>query len=232
MKTLAEVLLNEAYEPEKYGGAAQSKGFYILADHEEGIGAGGKLDIAINGTKVIIKETSKPKRGNHRMYLCFEKAGKYDLEFQADCDIDIDFAGQCKVGNLTVKTTGKPFSSIYLSLKKCDTFDLSEANTGRVDLDNLTAIKTFLGPKANVCGFRIAKCNNLTTVDLSGIQNTPNDATGRLYIRNCKKLTTIDFPQAISMPLHLEKLPSLDPAVATAAEKLCKKCNVQYIDMI
>lgn len=232
MKTLAEVLLNEAYEPENYGGAAQGKGFYILADHAQGFAAGGELDIKINGNRVIIKEISKPKRGDHKLYLCFEKAGNYNLEFQTDCDADLELAGQCKVGNLTVKTTGKPFSRVYLGIKKCDTFDLSGTNTGRVDLDNLTAIKTFIGPKSNECGFRIAKCNNLVSVDLSGIQNTPNDATGRLYIRNCKKLTTINFPQAISMPLHLEKLPSLAPDVAADAEKLCKKCNVQYIDMI
>lgn len=231
MKSLESVLLCEEYDPKEYGGGAQGKGFYIAIDNKQGFGAGGELDVTISGGKITIKEKSKPNSGDHHALLWFEKAGNYDLDIHSDCAINIRFGGLCKVGNLKVKTSGKPFESAYLDIKKCEVFNLEEAGASRVDLDNLTAIKQFIGPKSNECGFRIAKCNNLISVDLSDILNTPA-APGRLYIRNCKKLTSIDFPQAISMPLHLEKLPALSNGTKVAAEELCKKCKVQYIDMI
>lgn len=231
MKSLEEVLLCEAYEPENYGGAAQGKGFYIVADHKQGFGAGGELDVTIASNKISIKEKVKPNNGNHDVYVCFEKAGNYDLDFNIDCDAKVRFGGMCKVGNLKVKTSGKPLESVFLDIKKCEVFDLGDADALRVDLDNLTAIKQFIGPKAKECGFRIAKCNNLVSIDLSNILNTPA-ANGRLYIRNCKKLSSIDFPQAISMDLQLEKLPVLNDATKSAAQALCDKCSVKFIDMI
>lgn len=231
MKSLEQVLCCEAYDPNQYGGAAQGKGFYLVIDNKQGFGAGGELDVTIKGNKIDIKEKKAPAQGNHDAFLCFEKAGSYNFEINADCDIKLRLGGMCKISNLTVKTTGKPLINVYLDIKKCEVFDISGVDTGRVDLDNLGGVKRLIGPTAKQCGFRIAKCSNLESIDLSGIQNTPKES-GRLYIRNCKKLTSIDFPQAISMPLQLEKLPSLAPGVSAAADKLCKKCNVQYYDML
>lgn len=240
MKSLEEVLLCEAYEPENYGGAAQGKGFYILIDGLVGSKHDGETDVTINGNKITIKEKSPISRGTHRAYICFEKAGNYNIDIQADCDIDLQVGGACKINNLQINTTGKPLAAIYVSNQKVVNLDLSNTDTGYLGLDGVTALKNVVGPKSKECGFRIAKCSNLESVDLSNIINTPTGkrdggagySIGRLYIRNCKKLSVIDFPQAIGMDLQLEKLPLLNDATKNAAQALCDKCGAKFIDMI
>lgn len=230
MKSLEEVLLCEAYEPNEYGGSAQGTGFYIVIDNKQGMGAGGVLDVKINGNKISIKEKSKPTRGEHDAFLCFEKAGNYELDIQSNCSMKLRIGGACKIGNLKINTSGHPLGPVYLEAKKCDRLDLKGSDAEYVGLDNLTAIKDFVAPTSKECGFRIAKCNNLESVDLSGIQNTPA-GMGRLYIRNCKKLAAISLPQAISMPLQFEKLPAINAGAKQLAQKLCDKCKVQFYDM-
>lgn len=138
-----------------------------MIDHKNDFGAGGELDVKIQGTKITIKEKKAPSRDGHHAYLCIDKPGNYDFDIQTDCDIT----------------------------------------------------------------FRIAKCPNLESTILDKILSTPVMTTGRLYILNCKSLVSIVPPQAVGMPIHLEKLPTLNAASVQACEDVCKKSNQDFFDL-
>ena len=233
MKSLEHILCCEQYNPAEYGGSAQGKGFYIVADHKNGFGQGGELDIKIAGNKITIKENKKPSRSDqgHYVFLVFEKAGKYNLDIAAGCgNLNLRIGGVCKA-SLVLSTSGSPIQSLFIDNKKLETIDLKGADFGYMDFDGLTALKSIIGPTSKECGFRIAKCTNLTSVDFSNILTTPRGTSGRLYVRNCKKLATLMLPQAIGMDLHLEKLPALSQALKQLAKELCEKSGVKYIDL-
>lgn len=233
MKTLFESLVIEAYDPENYGGAAQVAGFYIMIDHKEGFGAGGELDVKIQGQKIIIKEKKAPSRDKmHHAYLCIEKPGAYSFDIQADCDVDLSIKSEKAVKEINVATSGKPLSRLFIDCKKCQFVNLSKSDINYFGFDGQTKLQEVVGPTSKECGFRIAKCPNLEALDFSGIMSTPsNGGEGRLYIRNCKKLSSIRPPQAVGMDVHLEKLPALSAAVVKTISDIATKSGHNCFDL-
>lgn len=232
MKSLYESLVIEAYEPESYGGAAQGAGFYVLADHKNGFGAGGELDIKIQGQKVIIKEKKASGDKYHMVYLDIEKPGTYNFDIQADCDIQLNIKSEKAVKEIILTTSGKPIVRLFIDCKKCQFVNLTKSDIGYFDMDGQTKLQELAGPTSKECGFRIAKCPNLEELDLSGIMSTPtNGGAGRLYIRNCKKLTSIRPPQAVGMDLNLEKLPALSTAAAKVVADVVTKSGYICYDL-
>lgn len=231
MKSLYESLVIEDWDPESYGGAAQGAGFYVQADHKDGYTAGGELDIKIQGQKITIKEKKSVGDKAHRVEVDIEKPGTYNFDIQADCDISLYIYSEKAVKGINIATSGKPIANLFMDCKKCQVVNLSEADICYFDFDGQTKLQELIGPTAKECGFRIAKCPNLESVDLSGIVSTPtNGGTGRLYIRNCKKLSTIRPPQAVGMDVNLEKLPALSAAAAKVIADVATKSGYKCFD--
>lgn len=232
MKSLYESLVIEAWEPESYGGAAQGAGFYIQADHKNGFGAGGELDIKIQGQKITIKEKKASSDKSHHVYIDIDKPGTYNFDIQADCDIALYIKSEKAVKEINLATSGKPIARLHMDCKKCQFVNLSKSDIGYFDFDGQTKLQELAGPTAKECGFRIAKCPNLESVDLSGIVSTPtNGGEGRLYIRNCKKLSSIRPPQAVGMDMNLEKLPALSAAAAKVVADVVTKSGHKCYDL-
>ena len=224
MKSLYETLVIEEWDPESYGGAAQGAGFYVQADHKDGYTAGGELDIKIQGQKITIKEKKSSGDKAHRVHLDIEKPGTYNFDIQADCDISLYIYSERAVKGINLATSGKPIANFFMDCKKCQFVNLSKADICYFDFDGQTKLQELTGPTAKECGFRITKCTNLESVDLSGIMSTPtNGGMGRLYILNCKKLSSIRPPQAVGMDVNLKKLPALSAAAAKVIADVATK---------
>ena len=158
MKSLYESLVIEAWDPESYGGAAQGAGFYIQADHKNGFGAGGELDIKIQGQKIIIKEKKSSGDKVHYVYVDIEKPDTYNFNIQADCDISLYIKSEKAVKEINLATSGKPIAKFFVDCKKCQFVNLSKADICYFDFDGQTKLQELVGPTAKECGFRIAKC--------------------------------------------------------------------------
>lgn len=218
------------WEPESYGGSAQGVGFQVQADHKQGFGAGGVLDISIKGQKIIIKEKKPGDSRGHHVYLDIIKPGAYNFDVQTDCDITLYLKTEKTVKEINFATSGKPIDRFIYDCPKCPFLNLSKSDIGYFDIDGQTKLQELVGPTSKECGFRVAKCPNLESIDFSGILSTPtNGGVGRLYIRNCKKLSSIRPPQAVGMDMNLEKLPALSAAAAkVVADVVTKSGHICY----